>query len=280
MLLEAAAKRLGVPSSYLVAEFGKVHEPATGKSFTYGELAIDAGKLEVPKEVKLKDRKDFKIIGTAVKIIDNKEMVTGKPLYGSRVLLLGVAYKRDIDDVRESPALDILHLLEARGAVVRYHDPHVARFVEDGRTYESVPLDVEALEGADAVVIVTDHAAVEGGAVGLPCHRGGQCHDLKRNGLLIRRGIRARQRLRVVDRAAGGECKGGARNQEISAVVHLHHPNSKTSGTTADRSSSVEDFTTSPAFATATMEEGKVLAVVNNDDGTWPKSQRTRTRSR
>jgi isoquinoline 1-oxidoreductase subunit beta len=92
MLLEAAAKRLGVPSSYLVAEFGKVHEPATGKSFTYGELAIDAGKLEVPKEVKLKDRKDFKIIGTAVKIIDNKEMVTGKPLYGLDVYREGMLH--------------------------------------------------------------------------------------------------------------------------------------------------------------------------------------------
>jgi len=84
-----------------------------------------------------------------------------KPVRDRVILVLGVAYKRDIDDVRESPALDILHLLEARGAVVRYHDPHVARFVEDGRTYESVPLDVEALEGADAVVIVTDHAAVD-----------------------------------------------------------------------------------------------------------------------
>ena len=73
MLMEAAAKKLGVPSSYLVAEFGKVHEPATGKSLTYGELATDAGKLEVPKEVKLKDRKDFKIIGTPVKIVDNKK---------------------------------------------------------------------------------------------------------------------------------------------------------------------------------------------------------------
>jgi isoquinoline 1-oxidoreductase subunit beta len=92
MLLEAAAKRLGVPSAYLVAEFGKVHEPATGKSFTYGELAIDAGKLEVPKEVKLKDRKDFKIIGTAVKIIDNKEMVTGKPLYGLDVYREGMLH--------------------------------------------------------------------------------------------------------------------------------------------------------------------------------------------
>ena len=50
----------------------------------------------------------------------------GKPLKGSRVLVLGVAYKKDIDDVRESPALDIIELLQAKGADVRYHDPYVA----------------------------------------------------------------------------------------------------------------------------------------------------------
>ncbi len=85
----------------------------------------------------------------------------GKPVRGRVILVLGVAYKRDIDDVRESPALDVLHLLQARGADVRYHDPHVARFTEDGRTYESQPLDAAALDAADVVVIVTDHKAVD-----------------------------------------------------------------------------------------------------------------------
>jgi UDP-N-acetyl-D-glucosamine dehydrogenase len=85
----------------------------------------------------------------------------GKAVKGSRVLLLGVAYKRDVDDTRESPALDVLRLLEERGARVAYHDPHVPRFAEDGRTLESVPLDAATLGATDAVVILTDHSGVD-----------------------------------------------------------------------------------------------------------------------
>jgi isoquinoline 1-oxidoreductase beta subunit len=82
MLTEVAAKKWGVSSSTLKAENGKVINPASGKSFTYGELANDAALIPVPTEVKLKDRKDFKLIGNAVKNVDNKEMITGKPLFG------------------------------------------------------------------------------------------------------------------------------------------------------------------------------------------------------
>ncbi len=85
----------------------------------------------------------------------------GKPVRDRLILVLGVAYKRNIDDVRESPALDIIHLLEARGARVQYHDPHVPQFHEDGRRFESVALDEAVLTAADAVVIVTDHTAVD-----------------------------------------------------------------------------------------------------------------------
>jgi UDP-N-acetyl-D-glucosamine dehydrogenase len=80
---------------------------------------------------------------------------------GSEVLVLGVAYKKDIDDVRESPALDIIRLLEQRGARVAFHDPHVAEIREDGRMRQGRPLDAELLARADAVLIVTDHAAVD-----------------------------------------------------------------------------------------------------------------------
>ncbi|HYV98224.1 MAG TPA: nucleotide sugar dehydrogenase [Gemmatimonadaceae bacterium] len=80
---------------------------------------------------------------------------------GSRVLVLGVAYKRDIDDMRESPALDVIRLLEQRGAHVAYHDPHVAKFREEEHEHSSVPLTDEELARADAVVIVTDHKAVD-----------------------------------------------------------------------------------------------------------------------
>ena len=84
-----------------------------------------------------------------------------KSVNGSRVLVLGIAYKRDIDDMRESPALDVMRLLEQRGAVVAYHDPHVPSFREEGESHTGVALTVEELERADAVVIVTDHRAID-----------------------------------------------------------------------------------------------------------------------
>jgi UDP-N-acetyl-D-glucosamine dehydrogenase len=80
---------------------------------------------------------------------------------GARVLVLGVAYKRDVNDVRESPALDIIGLLAADGADVAYHDPFVPQLAEDGAPLLSVPLTDQALTDADAVVIVTDHTDID-----------------------------------------------------------------------------------------------------------------------
>lgn len=88
-----------------------------------------------------------------------------KAVNGSSILVLGVAYKKDVNDVRESPALDIMRLLAADGADVEYHDPHVPRIAEDGAAWESVELTDERLSGADAVVIATDHSAVDYGRV-------------------------------------------------------------------------------------------------------------------
>jgi UDP-N-acetyl-D-glucosamine dehydrogenase len=84
-----------------------------------------------------------------------------KAVNGSRVLVIGVAYKRDIEDVRESPALDIIRLLEKLGADVAYHDPYVPSFQEDGVRHESVALSDDELKRADAVVIVTDHSSID-----------------------------------------------------------------------------------------------------------------------
>jgi UDP-N-acetyl-D-glucosamine dehydrogenase len=84
-----------------------------------------------------------------------------KAVNGSRVLVLGIAYKRDIDDMRESPALDVMRLLEQRGAEVVYHDPHVERFREDGVEHSGVALTADELGRADAVVIVTDHTVTD-----------------------------------------------------------------------------------------------------------------------
>jgi UDP-N-acetyl-D-glucosamine dehydrogenase len=91
-----------------------------------------------------------------------------KALKGSRVLLLGVAYKRDINDVRESPALSIIDRLRAKGSNVRYHDPFVEEVRFDdahteggGEPLRSVALTDEELRSADCVVIVTDHSQID-----------------------------------------------------------------------------------------------------------------------
>ena len=83
-----------------------------------------------------------------------------KSVNGSNVLVLGVAYKKNIDDMRESPALDVIRLLEGRGASVSFHDPHVKTFREDGHTFTGVDLTDDTLSKSDAVVIVTDHDSV------------------------------------------------------------------------------------------------------------------------
>ena len=89
----------------------------------------------------------------------------GRAVKGAKVLVLGVAYKRDIEDLRESPALDIIRLIEQQGAAVSYHDPYVAQFTEDGHARRSVPLTAESLAAHDAVIIVTDHSGVDYGLV-------------------------------------------------------------------------------------------------------------------
>lgn len=88
-----------------------------------------------------------------------------KAVNGSRILLLGAAYKPNVGDVRESPALDIIHLLRQRGAAVCYHDPYVPRLTVDlgaeSFSLESIDLTAPALREADCVVVVTDHDAYD-----------------------------------------------------------------------------------------------------------------------
>ena len=84
-----------------------------------------------------------------------------KAVNGSTILVLGVAYKRDIDDVRESPALDVIRLLEEDGATVLFHDPFIPTIREDGHSRHGVNLTPALLESTDAVVVVTDHRAVD-----------------------------------------------------------------------------------------------------------------------
>ena len=86
----------------------------------------------------------------------------GKTLCGAKILLLGVAYKKDIPDVRMSPALKVMGLLEKRGASVIYHDPHVPEVtLANPGTIRSVPLTDEILAGADCVILATDHSVID-----------------------------------------------------------------------------------------------------------------------
>lgn len=87
------------------------------------------------------------------------------PLKGSRVLVLGVAYKPDIDDLRESPAIDVIGLLKQKGALVSYHDPYIPAFQHDDWGIASVPDLPAALAAADCVVIVTNHSCYDAATI-------------------------------------------------------------------------------------------------------------------
>ncbi|MDR2945642.1 MAG: nucleotide sugar dehydrogenase [Candidatus Adiutrix sp.] len=88
----------------------------------------------------------------------------GRPIKGAKVLILGLAYKKNVDDVRESPSVEVMELLSRQGAVISYHDPHVPAFPHMRRVQfnlKSVKLTEKTLAEADAVVLLTDHAAFD-----------------------------------------------------------------------------------------------------------------------
>jgi UDP-N-acetyl-D-glucosamine dehydrogenase len=104
---------------------------------------------------------------------------------GARLLLIGVAYKADVSDVRESPALDILRLLDERGAEIHYHDPHVPELELEGRTWKSVELTDEEVAAADLVVVLTDHSRIDYARV---VARAGRVYDTRNATRAVREG--------------------------------------------------------------------------------------------
>ena len=84
-----------------------------------------------------------------------------KPLNGSKILILGIAYKQDIADYRESPALKVIENFEKEGAIVQYHDPYVPCFINKGREYKSAECSEETLGGSDLAVITTMHGSLD-----------------------------------------------------------------------------------------------------------------------
>ena len=103
------------------------------------------------------------VVSRAAELLDARK---GLSLSQAKILMIGVAYKKNVDDTRESPALNILEILQERGAKVDFHDPHVMVIPETRRHpkltgMKSVALDPAAIGRYDVVLIITDHSAVD-----------------------------------------------------------------------------------------------------------------------
>ncbi|MBO8129938.1 MAG: nucleotide sugar dehydrogenase [Candidatus Marinimicrobia bacterium] len=114
-----------------------------------------------PKFIELAGEINSSMPEYVVTLVADGLNLKGKPINGSKILIIGVSYKRDVDDTRESPALDVMKLLEARGASLEYHDPYVGKFILDGKDLRSVDIDEDKLKSYDAVVIITDHSNID-----------------------------------------------------------------------------------------------------------------------
>ena len=105
----------------------------------------------------INDGMPYHVVEQAMELLNTK----GKSLNGSKVMLLGMAYKRDIDDLRESPALKVARLLAERGAELSYHDPYIPKIDVPGLQFESIPLTPANLATQDLVIITTGHTNVD-----------------------------------------------------------------------------------------------------------------------
>ena len=97
------------------------------------------------------------VLDLVVKLLNER----GKPLKGARILLLGITYKADVNDIRESPALDVWHLLARLGAEVGYHDPYVPKYDFEGKSHKSVPLDSKVLGKTDCGILLANHKTLD-----------------------------------------------------------------------------------------------------------------------
>jgi len=126
-------------------------------SWKLKELNYNAKFIELASEINTNMPRY--VVGRVLEALNDR----GKTLKGNKVLVLGVAYKPDIDDVRESPAFDIISLMKQKGAILEYHDPYVPQISHDGWKLDSIPdaaLLAKVAE-ADAVVIITNHATYD-----------------------------------------------------------------------------------------------------------------------
>jgi UDP-N-acetyl-D-glucosamine dehydrogenase len=114
-----------------------------------------------PRFIELASQVNNAMPRIVVSILTDALNVRAHCLNGAAILVLGVSYKRDVNDARESPAIEVVRELWKRGAVVCYHDPFVSSLDVEGRTLHSIPLTDDALRDADCVLIITDHTGLD-----------------------------------------------------------------------------------------------------------------------
>ncbi len=122
------------------------------------EYGLDTRFIELAGEVN-RNMPEW-VVGKIAEALNQR----GKPIRGSRILMLGIAYKKNLDDMRESPAVALMELLRGKGADIAYSDPHVPVFPkmrEHNFNLKSVPLNAETLAGFDCVVLATNHDAFD-----------------------------------------------------------------------------------------------------------------------
>jgi UDP-N-acetyl-D-glucosamine dehydrogenase len=113
----------------------------------------------IESSMMINDKMPEYVVERASKILNRRFK---KPLNGSKVLILGVAYKQDIDDYRESPAIKVIDELEKAGAIVQYYDPYISKYFEHGRAnIGEKTLSQELVKNADIVIITTSHTKVD-----------------------------------------------------------------------------------------------------------------------
>ncbi len=116
------------------------------------ELDFHTRFIELSAEIN--ERMPYYVVSILMEALNNR----GKSLYGSRVFVLGVSYKKDIADLRESPSLKIIELLKGKGVQVTYNDPYTPEIRIEGVEYSSIPVTSDNLFHAECVVIATDHS--------------------------------------------------------------------------------------------------------------------------
>ncbi|HPC76692.1 MAG: nucleotide sugar dehydrogenase [Thermovirgaceae bacterium] len=153
VIAAAATKPFGFVPFYPGPGVGGHCIPIDPYYLTYKARAVDYHTRLIEMAGDINDEMPAYVVRRLQDLLNDR----GKPLKGSRVLLLGVAYKGDIDDLRESPALKVWEKLEAKGAEVLYHDPYCPVVKRHGVMVPSVALETEFLRGCDAVVVTTGH---------------------------------------------------------------------------------------------------------------------------